>query len=87
MRINEKLKDIRLRWYDHVQRREKDHNLRKAEDLPVTGKRKRGNPKKIWKDSVKKDTESRRLQEEDVKDRTSGDDSYTSGRPRDGTWR
>jgi len=44
---------------EHVQRREKDHFLRKTAELPVPGKRKRGRPTQRWKDSVKKDLELR----------------------------
>ena len=39
----------------HMQRREKDHYLRKAAELPVLRKRKRERPTKTMKDSVNKD--------------------------------
>ena len=38
-----------VRWYGHVLRRDDDSVLRIALDLEVSGKRKRGRPKKSWK--------------------------------------
>ena len=38
-----------VRWYGHVLRRDDDSVLRVALDLEVSGKRKRGRPKKTWK--------------------------------------
>ena len=38
-----------VRWYGHVMRRDDDSVLRVALDLEVSGKRKRGRPKKTWK--------------------------------------
>ena len=40
-----------------------------AVELPIPGKRKKGRPTEIWKDSVKKDTELMGLKGEDGKDR------------------
>ena len=36
-------------WYGHVLRRDDDNILRVALNLLVSGKRKRGRPKKTWK--------------------------------------
>ena len=37
-----------VRWYEDVLRRNDDSVLRVALDLEVSGKRKRGRPKKTW---------------------------------------
>ena len=41
-----------VRWYGHVLKRDDDSILKVALDLEVSGKRKRGQPKKIWKKQV-----------------------------------
>ena len=41
-----------VRWYAHVLRRDDDSVLRVALNLEVSGKRKRGRPKKTWKKQV-----------------------------------
>ena len=46
-----------VRWYGHVLRRDDDSVLRVALNLEVSGKRKRGRPKKTWKKQVEEETE------------------------------
>ena len=46
-----------VRWYGHVLRRDNNSVLRVALNLEVSGKRKRGRPKKIWKKQVEEETE------------------------------
>ena len=43
-----------VRWYGHVLRRDDDSVLRVALNLEVSGKRKRGRPKKIWSSEWKR---------------------------------
>ena len=45
-----------VRWYGHVLRRDDGHVLRKALEFEVKGKRKRGQPKKMWKTQVDKES-------------------------------
>ena len=45
----------RLRWYGHVQRRDKDEATRKILQMTVDGKRIRSRPKLKWRDLVKED--------------------------------
>ena len=47
-----------VRWYGHVLRRNDGHVLRKALELEVKGKKKRGRPKKMWKTQVEKESKS-----------------------------
>ena len=55
-----------VRWYGHVLRRYDDSVLRVALNLEVTGKRKRGRPKKTWKKQVEEETEKVGLKKEDA---------------------
>ena len=55
-----------VRWYGHVLRRDDDSVLRVALNLEVTGKRKRGRPKKTWKKQVEEETEKVGLKKEDA---------------------
>ena len=57
--IEEKLRDARLRWFGHVERREPEHHLRRAVELPEARKRKRGRPAKRWIDVVEEDLRRR----------------------------
>ena len=45
-----------VRWYGHVLRRDDDGVLRVALYLKMSGKRKRGQPKKTWKKQVEEET-------------------------------
>ena len=47
-------------------RRDDDSVLRVALDLVVSGKRKRGRPKKTWKKQVEEETENIGLKKEDA---------------------
>ena len=53
-----------VRWYGHVLRRDDDSVLRVALNLKVSGKRKRGRPKKTWKKQVEEETEKIGLKKE-----------------------
>ena len=55
-----------VRWYGHVLRRDDDSVLRVALNLEVSGKRKRGRPKKTWKKQVEEETEKIGLKKEGV---------------------
>ena len=46
-----------VRWYGHVMKRNDDSVLRVVLDLEVSGKRKRGRPKKTLKKQVEEETE------------------------------
>ena len=53
-----------VRWYGHVLRRDDDSVLRIALNLEVSGKRKRGRPRKTWKKQVEEKTEKIGLKED-----------------------
>ena len=55
-----------VRWYGHVLRRDDDSVLRVALNLEVSGKRKRGRPRKTWKKQVEEETDKIGLKKEDA---------------------
>ena len=51
--IAKKVQERRLKWYGHVMRREEHYVGRRAMEMKVQGRRKRGRPKRICLDKVK----------------------------------
>ena len=45
----------RLRWYGNVARRDINSQIREAMEDEITGKRKKGRPRRSWEECVKKD--------------------------------
>ena len=54
-RLGMKMKEDRLRWYGHIMRREQEYVGRRMMEIELTGKMKRGRPKRRFVDVVKKD--------------------------------
>ena len=48
----------RLEWFEHVKRRDGTENIRAVAKMKMEGKRPRGRPRLIWKDTVRKRHES-----------------------------
>ena len=58
-----------MRWYGHVLRRDEEDVLKKALNFKVDGKRRRGRPRKTWKDQVEAEMKRAGLKRVDALDR------------------
>ena len=68
-KITKKVQDKRLKWYGHAMRRE-EHNVgRRAMEMKVQGRRKRGRPKRRWLDKAMDDIKEKGLSADEVYDR------------------
>ena len=63
------LRENRLRWFGHVQRRDTDVAARNILQMTVDGKRNRGRPKLSWRDLVKDDMARNQMTTEMAEDR------------------
>ena len=68
-RLGMKMREGRLRWYGHVMRRDQAYVGRKMIEMKVSGKKKRGIPKRIFLDVVKESMQEVGAREKDVEDR------------------
>ena len=64
-----KMREGRLRWYEHVMRRDQEYVGRKMMEMELPGKRRRGRPKRRFLDAVKEDMQEVGVKETDVEDR------------------
>ena len=53
--LSAKMRENRLRWFGHVQRKKHDSPLRRIECIIVEGKRSRGRPRRTWEEQIKSD--------------------------------
>ena len=69
--ITKKIQERKFKWYGHVMRREEHYVRRRAMEMKVQGRRKRGRPKRIilWLDKVKDDIKEKGLSADEVYDR------------------
>ena len=68
--IQEKVRKMRLRWYVHMQRMEKNNEVRAVGDMSVPGKKPRGRPRWRWMDCFRMDMQALRITPKDSQDRT-----------------
>ena len=63
------LQQNRLHWYGHVLRKDDDDWVKKCMEYEVEGPRPRGRPKRNWKEVVREDCQTRKLNKEAAMDR------------------
>ena len=80
-RLEMKMKEGRLRWYGHVMRRDQEYVGRKMMKMELTGKRKRGRPKRRFLDIVKEDMEGVGAKKTDVENKTVWRNTIRCGYP------
>ncbi|KAI5106417.1 hypothetical protein C0J45_4114, partial [Silurus meridionalis] len=68
-RFGDKVREVRLRWFGHVQRRDMGYIGRRMLRMEPPGRRKRGRTRRRFLDVVRKDMQVVGLKEEDVEDR------------------
>jgi len=68
--VENKMREIRLRWFGHVMRRGMDVPIRRCERLALDGfRRGRSRPKKYWGEVIRRDMEQLQLTEDMTLDR------------------
>ncbi|PHT46649.1 Caffeic acid 3-O-methyltransferase [Capsicum baccatum] len=68
--VEDKMREVRLRWFEHVMRRGTDAPVRRCERLALDGfRRGRGRRKKKWKEMIRRDMEQLQLTEDMTLDR------------------
>ncbi|KAK3552031.1 hypothetical protein QTP70_031579 [Hemibagrus guttatus] len=67
-RLGDKVREARLRWFGHVQRRESEYIGRRMSDMELPGRRQRGRPKRRYMDGINEDMKLVGASVEDVED-------------------
>ncbi|KAI5093658.1 hypothetical protein C0J45_16796, partial [Silurus meridionalis] len=68
-RFGDKVREARLRWFGHVQRRDMGYIGRRMLRMEPPGRRKRGRPRRRFMDVVREDMQVVGVKEADVEDR------------------
>ncbi|MGL5522133.1 MAG: hypothetical protein ACRDAW_02585, partial [Metamycoplasmataceae bacterium] len=67
--FGDKVREARLRWFGHVQRRDMNYIGRRMLRMEPPVRRKRGRPRRRFKDMVREDMQVVGVKEADVEDR------------------
>jgi len=68
--IEDKIRDVRLHWFDHIKRRNMDASVRRRERIDHPDyRRSRGRPKKSWSEVNRHDLKTLGLVEDMTQDR------------------
>ncbi|KAK3517177.1 hypothetical protein QTP70_000611 [Hemibagrus guttatus] len=68
-RLGDKVREARLRWFGHVQRRDSEYIGRRMLDMGLPGRRQRGRPKRRYMDVINEDMKLVGASVEDAEDR------------------
>lgn len=69
VKISDKIREARLRWYGHVLRKPEGEAVKRVWRQPVVGRRSRGRQRLRWRDRVERDMMEVGLREEDAEER------------------
>ena len=65
-RMGSKIREARLSWFGHIQRREENYIGKRMMEMELPGRRKRGRPKRRFMDVVEEDMRVSGVRREDV---------------------
>ncbi|KAK3571533.1 hypothetical protein QTP86_013162 [Hemibagrus guttatus] len=80
-RLGDKVREDRLRWFGHVQRRESEYIGRRMLDMELPGRRQRGRPKRRYMDGINEDMKLVGASVEDAEDRDRWKEMIRCGDP------
>ena len=79
--VSKRVRQNRLRWFGHVERKDEDDWVSACRDLSVAGEKGRGRGRKTWKECVSSDMRKMELRREDAQDRVLWKNSILGNRP------
>jgi len=79
--VSDIVRQGRLRWFGHVERKEASDWVSACRNMVVTGKRGKGRGRKTWKECVADDMSKLKLKREDAQDRAVWRSSILENRP------
>ena len=71
------MRERRLRWFGHVERRDRDSWLQKVRRMEVAGKARRGRPRKTWEQVISDDLRAKGIRRELAQNRAEWRSSIT----------
>ncbi|KAK3569735.1 hypothetical protein QTP86_004057 [Hemibagrus guttatus] len=80
-RLGDKVREARLRWFGHVQRRESEYIGRRMLDMELPGRRQRGRPKRRYMDGINEDMKLVGASVEDAEDKDRWREMIRCGHP------
>ncbi|KAL1276170.1 hypothetical protein QQF64_035793 [Cirrhinus molitorella] len=79
--LGDKVREARLRWFGHVQRRDSKYIGRRMLDMELPGRRQRGRPKRRYMDGINEDMKLVGASVEDAEDRDRWKEMIRCGDP------
>ncbi|KAK3518525.1 hypothetical protein QTP70_001508 [Hemibagrus guttatus] len=79
--LGDKFREARLRWFEHIQRRESEYIGKRMLDMELPGRRQRGRPKRRYMDGINEDMKLVGASSEDAEDRDRWREMICCGNP------